>query len=268
MFLASTHVIRRLSLAVTSLSLASMLTACGGSIGSNLVNNLKLVTSNDTGDLMVEMGAEINSGAMMFPMITLPIVDPNDPGHPYGSLTMQRTLQGKNMLLARINLTKASGAQGVTDPGNLPNGTAIPVAGVQDIVAFQAGGNSRVYLSLNNNSKMLGVAIAIKEFDAIAKYVPGANLFFDFPQQNGIRGIAGIFTGLQSATSGFGLFIDATNLIQDQNQNRTLSIASVEEHVQSTVVFKSGSSVSKSKTQSLQRRVYDLSRQSRVLSIR
>ncbi len=208
---------------------------CGkNGIGSQLIKNLSVHSSPVQNDVMVHIEAVFNAGNLMFPLISLPIVDPKVPTRPFGTLTLQRTLDGRNVLGVDLNVSRISNTDGLVAPNLLPNGNQIPVAGVRDLIAFQAGSSSRVYLSLNETSKMLGVAVAVKEFDSIAQYVPGANLFFEFPQQNGIRGTAGIFTGVTSGQSGFGLFIDATEALSNlvnPGPNRILTISEASDKV-------------------------------------
>lgn len=285
----------------TSIIIASalFLQGCGGGIGSDLVRSLSVVSAPNGSDVMVTVSSELNAGNLIFPAINLPIVDPKTPSRPYGSLILQRTLEGKNMLTIQVNVTRIAGNNTSLASNLLPNGTNIPVAGVKDVIALQAGSSSRVYLSLNETSKMIGVAVAIKEFDSIAQYVPGANLFFDIPQSNGIRGLAGIFTGTTSGTSGFGIFIDATSALQKLQMapiaNKVLGISgsagsktlaatsaaakslkanSAALSAQSTaasgssgIQFVSGSNQSSSRTRRLQTQAYYLSQERRKISV-
>jgi hypothetical protein len=251
----------------------------GGGVGNDLVRSLNVVTSPSGNDILVSVSTELNAGNLVFPAITLPIVDPKNPARPYGTLTMQRTLDGKNMLTVQVNVTRIAGDRNLVAPPLLPNGTNIPVAGVKDVVALQAGSSSRVYVSLNDTTKMLGVAVAIKEFDSIAKYVPGANLFFDIPQTNGIRGLAGIFTGTTSGTSGFGIFLDATdalkklqmapvaNKVIGLSQDRNVAARSLKTSVASEIRFIAGSNQDSRTTQRLQMRAYTLSQERKRISI-
>ena len=256
------------------------LTACGGSVGSNLINGLSITTSQNAGDVMVTVSTEINTGNLVFPMVTLPILDPNNPSTSYGSISVQRTLAGKNVLSANVDITKVSGAHGILDSSTLPNGTQIPVAGVANVIAFQAGSSSRVYMSLTDQTKMLGVAVAIKEFDAIGGYLPGANLFFDVPQTSGVSGIAGIFTGSQSGQSGIALFVDASaainNILKPQSvgvsalASRTakVSAAAAAPAPASSLSFVSGTNMSDSEKSSMEYQLYKLSRKNKKLTVR
>jgi hypothetical protein len=274
---------------------AVLLQGCGSNgIGTQLVKSLSVRSTPQQNDVLVSVSAELNTGNLVFPLINLPIVDPKMPTRPYGNLMLQRTVDGKNVLTAEINVSRISNTDGILAPNLLPNGNQIPVAGVKDLIAFQAGSSSRVYLSLNDTTKMLGVAVAVKEFDSVAQYVPGANLFFDMPQTNGIRGLAGIFTGTRSGESGFGIFIDATQALQDlvlastnrvikleasstskiREPKRSSAVASaqaIERSVKasevSTIRFISGSNQNSSRTQKLQSKAYQLGQQHRRITV-
>ncbi|MCX7978111.1 MAG: hypothetical protein N2578_03830 [Bdellovibrionaceae bacterium] len=188
-------------------ALASVaLSACGGTTGSS-VKNVKLRTYVDqnTKNLMAEMEAEFDSSNVIFPTAYIPVVDPNDNNRPLGVIRTEMTLDGKNMLYITADASRIKLGNFLPD-NKLPNGNPIPVAGIQDLMTVPAGKNSKLYLGWYQGKMVLGAAMAVKEFDGLAGYIPGANIFFTLPSDSGVRGVAGFFTGTQSGTSGLGIF--------------------------------------------------------------
>ncbi len=234
-------------------ALLGTLTGCGGASG--IVQNLKLETRTDSssGDVYLETRGEIKIGNLRFPNFSLPVVDPSQPGKSYGQITLQRTLDSKNVLIANINMTEAAHIPGLSD-NRLPNGNPIPVANAENIIALRAGQNTRVYFGTSSGRSIFGVAVAISEFDSIARYVPGANLFFDLPVRNNISGLAGIFTSVNSGESGLALFIDATQQLQLNTKTPKLMQAQTKSRI-----FKAGSNQNDRKTRELQNKMYQLS---------
>ena len=120
---------------------------------------------------------------------------------------------------------------------NLPNGSQIPVGGLGSLPVINLPiGNTgaRVYFAVGKGAAgeqiaLFGTAITFKEFDSLAKYVGNANLFPAFVFPDGIRGIAGIFTGTAPSTSGIAVFVDVGPVLpknmQTQTSPRTLAMS-------------------------------------------
>jgi hypothetical protein len=207
---------------IAVLGLSATLAACGGSGGmGGVVREVRLDTRTEpnTQEVYADMTSVIEVGKLVFPNLTLPIMDPKRPDKVYGNVTLSRSLDQKNRLVVSANLTEISKSQ-ISQDRTLPNGTLIPVYGDQDLIVLPLDKSGKVYLDLSQNRKLLGVALAIKEFQNIGQYAPGLNLFFDIPQSNGITGIAGIFTGQGAYQNGIALFLDVTEAI-----NRALPTA-------------------------------------------
>lgn len=198
------------------------LSACGNT--SSLVEKVSVKTNVDANqDTWVTMDSQLNMGALSFPALTIPIANPKFPSEMLGSVSLQRTLDGKNVLEVSANLSEISKNK-FTQDNLLPNGSAIPVAGLDGVIAVKFNTASKVYIGGSANSIMFGVALAIPLFDNVGKYLPGLNMFLPLPTQSGIEGLGGVFTGA-TGLSGLGLFVKVPNTININSAN-TLAAAS------------------------------------------
>lgn len=198
------------------------LSACGNT--SSLVEKVSVKTNVDANqDTWVTLDSQLNMGALSFPALTIPIANPKFPSEMLGSVSLQRTLDGKNVLEVSANLSEISKNK-FTQDNLLPNGSAIPVAGLDGVIAVKFNTASKVYIGGSSNSIMFGVALAIPLFDNVGKYLPGLNMFLPLPTQSGIEGLGGVFTGA-TGQSGLGLFVKVPNTI---NINPSPSVASLQ----------------------------------------
>lgn len=194
------------------LAIATMgLTACGSQSVDGIIDAVKVRTYEhpSTHHQYVEIKAEIDSANMIFPTADLKVVDPKNPAKELGTVQLLNDLNGKNILVVNADV---SGFRlgNYTGDTRLPNGTALPVAGLQKVYALDVkGGKTRLYVGEYQNEVMVGVAVALKEFDGLAASVPNANVFFSFPSDTGVAGIAGFFTGTKTSTSGIAMFAKA-----------------------------------------------------------
>lgn len=195
--------------------------SCGKGSGQNqYVSDIYLETKTIDGDSWIYLKSVLNIGGLSLPSLALPIVDPRNPGEQFGEVSMIPVLGGQsNEISIGVNLSKAANLP--TQAGiSLPNGQGLPLrvpAGV-DLMQLTVGQtNSKIYLGLGNDTAFMGFAVAIKEFDQIARYLPGANIFMGF-NIKGVLGSAGIFTSDVSGQSGIGLFVDLGTLLKFPRQ--------------------------------------------------
>lgn len=218
-------ILQRPLLVGLSLASLSITAGCGKNQSQNFVKSVNLKTYHYENDAYAEVQAVLNSANMQMPSIDLPIVDPRHPGSIYGRVSLKPTVGGDAELGIAVNLTDVAQVPG-NDP-RLPNGAALPVGGLDSarVVPLPvANTGARVYLALdggfdggiNAKTLMIGTAIPIREFNNIGRYVGGANIFLPFQFNNGVRGIAGIFTGQGDGQNGFALFVDVSALIPQQ----------------------------------------------------
>ncbi|MFZ4715793.1 MAG: hypothetical protein ACOYL6_18870 [Bacteriovoracaceae bacterium] len=197
-----------------------IVSACGKS-GSQLVTDVKVATRLVNQEVWVDVNAKFDLGNTALPSITLPIANPKDPTHVYGSVSMAPTFDGKNQIGISVNFTEALKIQG--GAAALPNGTGLPVGGLANVNVIQLmipNTQARVYVALDHGVAMAGFAIAIKELDSIGSSLGGINLFPSF-QFDKIKGIAGVFTGGQSGQTGLALFVDLSSVLNQTMLNNT-----------------------------------------------
>jgi hypothetical protein len=185
----------------------ALLSACGQNPLSNAFKNISISNIDQNGDAIVELRTEVGSGNIIFATGTLPIVDPKT-GKDYGTISMERTLDGKNILLISANVTGIKLGHVLSD-NKLPNGANVPIAGLSSLVAVPAGKSSRIYIGTTTSDEIVvGAAVAVKEFDSLAGYIPGASIFFNLSQTSQVNGLGGFFTSSESGKSGIALFAE------------------------------------------------------------
>ncbi|MFL5813660.1 MAG: hypothetical protein ACJ763_08785 [Bdellovibrionia bacterium] len=239
-------------MAVLSISAAAVATTgCGSASGGvgNMLTGIQVQTYNQNGDLWTSMTSQIDTGAMILAGVTIPIVNPHEPGVVLGQLSMQSNLcnpngicQGGGTLTIAVNITQVSHAQ-ILD-NKLPNGTMIPVGQAVNnaIVALPLGGTGgKLYVAFGQNIAMLGVALPFSALDSVGQYIPGVNIFQPFAS-NGVSGIIGMFTGSSVKTTGVALFVDLSSLLKPStstlavNAQSSLSSVRAQASVQSAEV--------------------------------
>jgi hypothetical protein len=183
---------------------------CGKQGQGGLAKSVQIRTYTQDGDIWGEVVANFETGGLTFPALTLPIFDPKVPGVSYGTVSFRPILSGGTELVVAVNISDIANVQNVMT--TLPNGTPIPVGGLSQCttVGLPVGGTKTiVYVALGEGCAMVGVALAIKELDNVGQHVGlPLNFFPAFDFGNGVRGIAGVFTGTTSGSSGIALFVD------------------------------------------------------------
>lgn len=188
------------------------LTACGSNTANNIIKGVSLRTYEHpaTHHQYMEVKAEIDSANMIFPTAYLQVVDPKNPNIELGTVHLQSDFNGKNLLVVNADISGFKLGSYIGE-SKLPNGNPLPVAGLSNVFALNVkDSKTRLYVGEYQDQVVLGVAVAMKEFDGLAASIPNSNLFFAFPQESGVSGIAGFFTGSQSSTSGIALFAKTT----------------------------------------------------------
>jgi hypothetical protein len=191
------------------------LTACSKT--GSWVTGAKLSTTTQNGVQFVELSTQLSTGGIGLIPITLPVLNPHNPSQVLGEITIKSGLTGGSSELdIDVNLSAVLSLPDGTTSGLLPNGTSIPISGVNAanwISLPVANSSSRLYLNLDLQNKKVVVGTAIN-IDQLSIGVP-ANLLLPFSSNN-INGVAGIYTGIAKGQSGFALFIDGSALLTQQ----------------------------------------------------
>lgn len=258
------------------------LSACGNNA---IVENISVKTSQDANqDIWVALSTQLNMGALSFPALTIPVMNPKFPSELLGQVSLQRSLEGKNVLVVNANISEI-GKNQLTNDNLLPNGNAIPVAGLSGVVAVKFNSSSKIFLGGSNDSIMVGIALAIPLFDNIGKYLPGVNMFLPLPTASQIEGLGGVFTG-SAGQSGIGFFVKVPST-SNSSSSATLasknSLSKTPDLSSSSVIFKTSaisiatttsnmkflaSNESSSKNVSLKKMLFILSQQKRTLTVK
>lgn len=203
--------------------LLALFTSCQTNVKpvNTIVKNVNMTSTADTnGDVWLSLSAQFDLGPMYLTSIDLPIVDPYVPGIKYGEIFFNPTMQGNfNQIKLSVNLSHAAKVPGGF--ATLPNGNPLPIGGIDQtkIVQLKIDQiNARIYLALDHNLTFVGFAISIEQFDVVAKYVGGANIFLGL-NINGVVGTAGLYTGSNTLQSGLGFFVDLSSVLNVDQLN-------------------------------------------------
>jgi hypothetical protein len=158
--------------------------------------------------------------------VTLPIFNPNNNSQQYGSISLQPVLcttpatcpYGNSVqITANLNMTGILSAKGVAPL--LPNGAALPVAGLQNstVIALPiANTGAAIYFAFGPNVAMFGAAIPFAQLNVVGQSVPGANLFIPVTittDKGAFTLLPGFFTGSAPNTTGIGFFADLSGIV-------------------------------------------------------
>jgi hypothetical protein len=215
---------------VTILTVGVLAPACGGSGDEGFVKSVKLNTYIQNEETFASLVVSMNTRGFLFVGLRFPIYDRNRPGVQLGEIAFEPDAESDgNLLFLSVNLTRVFEQDNV-DGGKLPNGSPLPVSGLdqQPVLGLQTGGSTRVYAALTDHVAVVGAAIVVNEFDAIGAASPvPINFFPSFKLGDKVTGIAGIFTGPEPRTSGFGVFLDLSKLLKLQAGGSSVAMSSV-----------------------------------------
>ncbi len=183
------------------------LSACGKKENDvkGSITNVSVSKSFESTQEVLFMEAEVGNSQVVFKDDILLIQDPAS-RQTLGSVLMLRN-DKINRLSIKLDVTKAKLAASLTDL-QLPNGGKLPVEGFEILQAFPAGENSKVYLGQKQGQYMLGLALAVEQFNNVAGYIPGASFFFKLDSNNGL---GGYFTALEPNKSGVAILTELSS---------------------------------------------------------
>jgi hypothetical protein len=205
-----------------ALILFPLLTGCG-----KFLSDAKIKSYVQDNAAYVDARVTMETGSFQMPALELPLLDPNNPGVKLGSFALRPMLGANRTEVAiNVNLTAAANVRAV-DGHYLPNGTKVPIGGIDQIQAIALpidGKGTLLYLGLDTASKQafIGTAIPIREFEGLTKYVGGLNIFPGF-RFNDILAVAGIYTSAPGVgKNGLAVFVDAGSIFRSPEINSLL----------------------------------------------
>jgi hypothetical protein len=188
---------------------------------ADIVSQIQLKSYEQNNDQWISVSAQFNTGGFALAGINLPIANPNAPGVLYGQLNLVPTLCQKTPCINRgqvtveLNITQTTQVQG-TAP-TLPNNTPLPVGGLSGatIVSLPvADTGARIYLAFGQDVALFGFALPFAALDPAGKYLPGVNVFEPITFDK-ISLIAGLFAGATPVSTGIGLFMDLSSVLEE-----------------------------------------------------
>lgn len=183
---------------LAAVALAAALTGCGA--GTKVVSNVAFTNEVVNGDLYAGVDATLAPGSITLPAAVLPLYNPKNP-----SETLGRIETNGLHIIASVNASAALNLPDAVDGTKLPGGSAIPLvlpAGLKPIAIPAFNSNSLVYLAINGNQIMVGVAVSILKEDGLN--IP-LGLFLPFTINSQISGTAGFFLGEKQGVAVFAL---------------------------------------------------------------
>lgn len=198
---------------------ASLMSACGKN--GSFVSGVNVLLQEKEGEEWVGISTTLNTGKATLPTMSIPIYDKK---RERVLIEVQLSNTGgakpKSVIGFTTNLSKLDDLpQCEGSPSLLPNGSPIPLVDTsKKIYCVPIGQQTgRIYIGAHADMKELGVGIAltIKEFQAIGKKVGKMDLFLPFEFQN-IGGVYGFFTSKEANQNGLGLFFDLSRYINPE----------------------------------------------------
>lgn len=214
---------------LVGVSIATSAVGCGANNGKSpittLVNNVTLNTFQLDTDQWIMANISLGTGGFILTGASVPVVDPNNHSRVYGQLAilpaicsgMSGCANGGDIQIS-LNMTQITQVQGTA--ATLPNGNPLPVGGLQraTVIALPVGDdkvNARIYFAFGPGIAMLGTALSFAAMDPAGQYIPNISLFQ--PIQIGPVGlIAGLYTGTNALSSGVGVFMDLSSVMNQQ----------------------------------------------------
>ncbi len=188
---------------IVTVALALGLMGCGA--GSKVVTNVAFTDQVIGGDLYAGIDATLAPGSLSLPAATLPLYNPNNPSQILGQIQTNGL-----HILVDVNTTAALKLPGLVDGTKLPSGSAIPLvlpAGLKPIGIPAFNSNSIVYVALNGNQVLVGVAVTLASNTNLNLPL---DLFLPFTINAQIKGTAGFFLGTKQGVAVFALKDAAT----------------------------------------------------------
>lgn len=241
---------------------SGLMTACGKN--NSFVKGVSAVLEERDGEEWVGVSTTLNTGLASLPAMSLPIYDKNQQRQ---LMTISIGSTGgnkpKTVIGMTTNLSKLDDfPQCESGATSLPNGSPLPLADstrkIYCIPIIKQSG--RVYVSAHSDTKelMVGLALTIKELQAIGKKIGKIDLFLPFEFQN-IGGVYGFFTSKEKAQSGLGLFFDLSRFINKDPGSGS--------GAQSTMLTSKSIESTNDKEQSLLKGMMEIQSQSKVLGL-
>jgi len=250
------------------LALAITGAGCGKKGFGGLVSQAQFEAVEENGELYGDLRVLLNTGNVLLPSFDLPILNPRVPASEYGAISLHDALGLGTELGIRVNLNAIAGVDSV-DGALLPNGKMIPVVlpGGAKPVSIQVKGSTRVYLAIGQGSALIGTAIVIPEFDRLAGYIGGLDVFFPFQGQNGVRGAAGLFSSVVPGQSGLAVFVDVSSVLKGASQKSLVAAAAKASAQAEPLVLNAQQSLSSSQTARLNQFVRGLGSRGKRLGL-
>ena len=179
-------------------ALALAMSGCGA--GSKVVTQVAFSDEVVNGDLYAGIDATLSPGSITLPAAKFPLYNPKNPSQALGEIETN----GMHVI-ARVNASAALKLPDLIDGTKLPSGAAIPLnlpAGLVPVGIPAFNSNSVVYVAINGNQILVGVAVSILKEDSLKLPL---NLFLPFTINQQISGTAGFFLGEKQGVAVFAL---------------------------------------------------------------
>lgn len=174
-----------------------------------MVRDLNVSTDYVNGDVHLSLNAQLSIGNARLPSASFPVLHPRS-RQAIGMVSLSTLAQGGNLLDLNLNLSTISTLSATN--ARLPNGSVLPLIGLNDTIVIPLGRKVELYLSFGDGLAALGVSIPFKTLDSIGRRV-GHNSLFPVFNIKEVFGAAGLFFSRNPGENGFGFFCDISNVL-------------------------------------------------------
>ena len=204
----------------------SLFSSCGE---MNWVTDVEVRSEAQNNQVIAGVTTYLDTDSLILPSIDVPVSDPKT-GADLGHVSIQSVITGpaNAALDIELNLSEIAKLPNLPSEHVLPNGKDLPVTGFNKDIMITLpiiNDTSRLYIELNTaeNRLLVGTAITIKEFDKIGSSIGSVNLFPGFVLDNGVTGVFGLFTGSDQWQSGFAVFVNASQALENKSLSTSLA---------------------------------------------
>lgn len=193
------------------LGLVSLLVSCGKQ--PQVIKSIGVQTEVINNEVILKVQTQVEMGNISFPFLTLPIVHPRL-NLEIGQVVIAPLSGSLNLLEVDLNFTALLSLNLST--AQLPNGGMVPLMNNEEVITVKIDDKVYLYINPRKESFSIGLALPFKTLDVIGQNIGNTSLFPVFAIDKA-WGSAGIFTGRQSGQSGFGLFANISQYVQNLN---------------------------------------------------
>ena len=201
--------LKSLSKVIPFLGLLFVFVSCGSdSIG---VDDIEVSATQEENDVILNVAADLNIGALSLTNLSLPIILPKV-GTEVGTVSLVSDGAGTNQIVVRMNVSEAANLD--LETVTLPNGMTVPLIASNSVLNIELNNGVQILLSLTSGAQAIAVVVPISTFDSVGASTGTAALIPNFSIDD-ISGAAGLFLSATEGQNGIVLAVDLSSVLGD-----------------------------------------------------